>query len=29
MENGHIIRSIDNQNGEAKAELENYFQVND
>lgn len=29
MESGHIIRSIDNQNGEAKAELENYFQVKD
>lgn len=29
MEHGHIIRSIENTNGEAQAELENYFQVTD
>ena len=29
LEHGHIIRSIDNGNGEAQAELENYFQVSD
>ena len=27
MENGHIIRDISNHNGEAKTELENYFDV--
>lgn len=29
LEHGHIIRSIDNSNGEAQKELENYFQVTD
>ena len=29
MENGHIIRDIDNKNGEAQAELEDYFEVKD
>ena len=29
LEHGHIIRSIDNTNGEAQTELENYFQVTD
>lgn len=27
LEHGHIIRSIDNSNGEAQAQLEDYFQV--
>ena len=27
MENGHIIRDIANHNGEAQAELEDYFEV--
>ena len=27
LEHGHIIRDIDNHNGEAQAELENYFEV--
>ncbi len=27
LENGHIIRDIENTNGEAQAELENYFEV--
>ena len=29
LENGHIIRDIDNSNGEAQAELESYFDVQD
>lgn len=29
MENGHIIRDIDNKHGEAQAELEDYFEVKD
>ncbi|MBP5380370.1 MAG: ABC transporter ATP-binding protein [Bacteroidaceae bacterium] len=28
MEDGHIIRDIDNHNGEAQTELENYFNTN-
>ncbi|MGN0234597.1 MAG: ABC transporter ATP-binding protein [Bacteroidaceae bacterium] len=29
MEHGHIIRSIDNANGEAQTELESYFQISE